>query len=70
MSLIAELFWGTLIVGGITFVALAGALLVRRWAPVEVLERHNEVAGFIYAVDGVMYAVVARLHRDDRLGTI
>ena len=57
MSRIAELFWGTLIVGGITFVAVAGALLVRRWAPVEVLERHNEVAGFIYSVIGVMYAV-------------
>jgi hypothetical protein len=25
---------------------------------VEVLERHNEVAGFIYAVIGVLYAVV------------
>jgi hypothetical protein len=58
MSRIAELFWGTLIVGGITFVAVAGALLVRRWAPVEVLERHNEVAGFIYSVIGVMYAVL------------
>jgi hypothetical protein len=45
MSLIAALFWGTLIVGGITFVAVAGALLVRRWVTVEVLERHNEVAG-------------------------
>ena len=29
MSLVAALFWGTLIVGGITFVAVAGALLVR-----------------------------------------
>ena len=56
--MVAELFWGTLIVGGITFVALAGALVVRRWANVEVLERHNEVAGFIYAVVGVLYAVV------------
>ena len=58
MSLIAELFWATLIVGGLTFIAVAGALLVRRWAPVEVLERHNEVAGFIYSVIGVMYAVL------------
>ena len=32
VSPVVELFWGTLIVGGITFVALAGALLVRRWA--------------------------------------
>ena len=58
MSLVAALFWGTLIVGGITSVAVAGALLVRRWATVEVLERHNEVAGFIYAVIGVLYAVL------------
>jgi Protein of unknown function (DUF4239) len=39
-------------------VAVAVALLVRRWVPVEVLERHNEVAGFIYAVIGVLYAVL------------
>jgi hypothetical protein len=58
MSLITDLFWGTLIVGSITLIAVAGALLVRRWATVEVLERHNEVAGFIYAVIGVLYAVV------------
>jgi Protein of unknown function (DUF4239) len=58
MSLIASLLWGTLIVGGITCVATAGALLVRRWVAVEVLERHNEVAGFIYSVIGVMYAVL------------
>ena len=58
MSLVAALFWGTFIVGGITFVAVAGALLVRRWVTVEVLERHNEVAGFIYAVIGVLYAVL------------
>jgi hypothetical protein len=58
MSLVAALFWGTLIVGGITSVAVAGALLVRRWATVDVLERHNEVAGFIYAVIGVLYAVL------------
>jgi hypothetical protein len=58
MWLVAALFWGTLIVGGITSVAVAGALLVRRWATVDVLERHNEVAGFIYAVIGVLYAVL------------
>ena len=58
MSLIAELFWATLIVGGLTLIAVAGALLVRRWVPVDVLERHNEVAGFIYSVIGVMYAVL------------
>jgi Protein of unknown function (DUF4239) len=58
MSQVATLFWSVVIVGGITVLATAGALLVRRWVPVEVLERHNEVAGFIYSVIGVMYAVL------------
>src|SRR5262245_8939676 len=58
MSQLATLAWGIVIVGGITLLATAGALLVRRWVPVEVLERHNEVAGFIYSVIGVMYAVL------------
>src|SRR5262245_24272925 len=58
MSLAAALFWSGLIVGGITAVGVAGALLVRRWVTVEVLERHNDVAGFIYAVIGVLYAVL------------
>jgi Protein of unknown function (DUF4239) len=58
MPLVNSLLWSTLIAGGITIASVAGALLVRRWASVEVLERHNEVAGFIYAVIGVLYAVV------------
>ena len=58
MSLVATLFWAIVIVGGITVLATAGALLVRRWVAVEVLERNNEVAGFIYSVIGVMYAVL------------
>ena len=37
---------------------VAGTLIVRRLINVEVLERHNEVAGFIYAVIGVVYAVL------------
>lgn len=58
MSSAAAFSWGALIVGGITFVAVAGALLVRRRVTVEVLEQHNEIAGFIYAVIGVLYAVM------------
>jgi hypothetical protein len=50
--------WGTLLVGATVFLSVAGTLLVRRWVAVEVLERHNEVAGFIYAVIGVVYAVL------------
>ena len=58
MSPVTTLFWGILIVGAITAVAATGALFVRRWIPVEILERHNDVAGFIYAVIGVVYAVL------------
>jgi hypothetical protein len=50
--------WGMILVGGAVLLAIAGTLMVRRWVPVEVLERHNEVAGFIYAVIGVVYAVL------------
>jgi len=58
MSPMATLLWAILIVGGITVLATAGGLIVRRWVAVEVLERHNDVAGFIYAVIGVVYAVL------------
>jgi hypothetical protein len=39
-------------------VAVAGLLLVQRLVPPERRERHNDVAGFIYAVLGVAYAVL------------
>jgi predicted membrane chloride channel (bestrophin family) len=51
-------FWGILLIGGTVILSVAGSLLVRRFIPVEALERHNEVAGFIYAVIGVVYAVL------------
>jgi hypothetical protein len=35
MSQLATLIWGIVIVGGITVLATAGVLLVRRWVPVE-----------------------------------
>jgi hypothetical protein len=50
--------WSLLLVGGTVLLSIAGTLLVRRFVGVEVLERHNEVAGFIYAVLGVVYAVL------------
>ena len=39
-------FWSLLLVGATVFLSVAGTLMVRRLIPVEVLERHNEVAGF------------------------
>ena len=51
-------FWGILLVGAMVLLAVAGTLLARRWVGVEVLKLNNEVAGFIYAVIGVVYAVL------------
>lgn len=50
--------YGSLFVGAFVAVAVGGVLLVRRSASLEFLESHNEVAGFIYAVVGVIYAVL------------
>jgi len=42
-------------------VSLIGLALVRRLAPVDELAQHTDVAGYIYAVIGVIYAVVLAL---------
>jgi hypothetical protein len=46
-----------------SFVALAvgGLVLVQRLVPIERRQEHNDVAGFIYAVLGVAYAVLLGL---------
>jgi hypothetical protein len=38
--------------------ALLGLALVRRTIPYERLARHTDVAGYVYAVIGVIYAVI------------
>ena len=50
--------WIVLLVLALPAAAAAGALLVRRAVGPDVLARHNDVAGFIYAVIGVVYAVL------------
>lgn len=50
--------WGILLVGTLVLLAVTGILLARRWFGVEVLKLNNEVAGFIYGVIGVLYAVL------------
>jgi len=55
---IIELLWGILFVGALPAAAVVFGLFLRRRFGVEVLARHNEVAGFIYAVLGVVYAVL------------
>src|SRR5918993_1575388 len=42
-------------------VSLIGLALVRRLAPLDQLAQHTDVAGYVYAVIGVIYAVVLAL---------
>ena len=48
-------------VGGICLLALAGLELVQRLVPAGSRQQHNDVAGFIYAALGVIYAVLLAL---------
>src|SRR5438309_12060450 len=47
-----------LIVGGSVGLTWAGTVLLRRRTTAPTVERHNEVAGFIFATVGVLYAVL------------
>jgi len=53
--------YGVLVVGGTCLVALAGLELVQRLVPADARQPHNDVAGFIYAPLGVIYAVLLAL---------
>jgi hypothetical protein len=53
--------YGVLVVGGTCLVALAGLELVERLVPATSRQPHNDVAGFIYAALGVIYAVLLAL---------
>ena len=48
-------------IGAICLAALAGLELVQRLVPAESRRQHNDVAGFIYAALGVIYAVLLAL---------
>ena len=53
--------YGVLVVGGICLLALLGFELVHRLVPANARQRSNDVAGFIYAALGVIYAVLLAL---------
>src|SRR5919107_4262271 len=53
--------FGVLVVIGACLAALAGLELVQRLVPHEKRQEHNDVAGFLYAVIGVVYAVLLAL---------
>jgi hypothetical protein len=50
--------WGVLVVVACVLVAVGLLTLVNRLVPTGLREEHNDVAGFIYAVVGVVYAVL------------
>ena len=52
---------GLLLVAVAVVVAVVGLVLVQRLVPTERRKQHNDVAGFIYAVLGVSYAVLLGL---------
>jgi hypothetical protein len=53
--------YGVLVVGGICLASLIGFELVHRLVPASSRQQHNDVAGFIYAALGVIYAVLLAL---------
>src|SRR4028118_1689386 len=57
----ASILYGILVVGGVCLAAVGGLALVQRLAPNASRQKHNDVAGFIYAVLGVIYAVLLAL---------
>jgi uncharacterized protein DUF4239 len=59
--LLHTIFNGILVVGGICLLALVGLELVHRLVPAVSRQRSNDVAGFIYAALGVIYAVLLAL---------
>jgi hypothetical protein len=49
------------VIGGICLVSLGGLMLVQRLVPTATRQPHNDVAGFIYAPLGIIYAVLLAL---------
>ena len=53
--------YGVLVVCGACLAAVIGLMVVQRLVPATIRKEHNDVAGFIYAVLGVIYAVLLAL---------
>src|SRR4028118_1027314 len=61
MGMVATAVYGVLTVCAVALVAVAGLGVVQRLVPAPLRREHNDVAGFIYAVVGVIYAVLLAL---------
>ena len=53
--------YGVLVVLVAVLVAVSGLILVERFVSASLRQEHNDVAGFIYAVVGIVYAVLLAL---------
>jgi hypothetical protein len=60
-SVLLTVVYGALVIGAICLAALAGLEIVQRLVPADSRRQHNDVAGFIYAALGVIYAVLLAL---------
>src|SRR5215217_6139963 len=61
MPMAITVLFGLLVVIGACLAAVAGLELVQRLVPAQKRQEHNDVAGFLYAVIGVVYAVLLAL---------
>src|SRR5215212_9428758 len=61
MPMATTVVFGVLVVIGACLAAVAGLELVQRLVPAQKRQEHNDVAGFLYAVLGVVYAVLLAL---------
>ena len=59
--MLATAVYGALTVSAVVLVAIVGLEAVQRAVPTTLRREHNDVAGFIYAVVGVIYAVLLAL---------
>src|ERR671917_1262589 len=57
----STIVFGVLVVIGVCLAAVAGLEVVQRLVPAQKRQEHNDVAGFLYAVVGVVYAVLLAL---------
>jgi len=61
ITVVFTIVFGVLVIFAGCLAAVAGLELVQRLVPSEKRQEHNDVAGFVYAVVGIVYAVLLAL---------
>jgi hypothetical protein len=67
--MISGFITGLLMVASTVGVAILGLLLVRRLVPLDLLQMHHEVGGYIIGVMGTIYAVILAFVASSLYGT-